>query len=335
MIIGFTGSRGFIGSYLLRYVTLRQMGRVRVLVRNASIAKEDSGAEVVYGDLRSLKDCEQFTQGLDLILYLAHCNAPVNSDLDPPNDALLNMIPLLNLLRAIEVSKTKPHVVYFSSGGAVYGRKMERIPFREMDACQPLSSYGIQKLAAEHYLRLAAERGYLTCTVLRIGNAYGTLLPQHRMQGLIGVAINQVLQKNPVRVFGSLDNIRDYVHLDDICSIVEKVARPKEPFTIMNIGSGRGHSVADVLQNIQSCIDSPVEIDVVKDLQCGRWLTDWIVLDITKARTEFGWVPIVDLRDAIRTLLTDFPAQVKSAGAGLGGSSKALELSDKDRQAEA
>jgi UDP-glucose 4-epimerase len=291
------------------------MGRVRILVRDGTIAKEDSSIEVVHGDLRSPNDCSRFTQGLDLILHLAHCNTPVNSDLDQPNDALLNVIPLLNLLRAIETSQTKPHVVYFSSGGAVYGRGTERIPFRELDPCQPLSSYGIQKLAAEHYLRLAAERAHLTCTVLRIGNAYGTLLHHQRMQGLIGVAINQILQKKAVRVFGDVNNIRDYVHLDDICTMVEKVARPKEPFTIVNVGSGLGHSVRDVLQEIQSCVDSPLEIDIVKDSPLGRWLADWVVLDITKAKTEFGWLPVANLRDGIRAMVADCQTQIKSAGA--------------------
>ena len=312
MVIGFTGSRGFIGSYLLRYVVSKQMGRVRVFVRKVTIAEENSGIEVVHGDLLSLEDCERFAQGLDLILYLAHCNAPVNSDLDQPKDALLNMIPLLNLLQAIETSKAKPHVVYFSSGGAIYGRRTERIPFRETDPCEPLSSYGIQKLAAEHYLRLAAEKGHLTCTVLRVGNAYGTLLPHQRMQGLIGVAINQVLRREPVRVFGSLDNVRDYVHLEDICTIVEKVARPKDPFAILNVGSGRGYSVADVLRNIQDSINSSFEIAMVQDSQRGRWLPDWIVLDITKARTEFGWAPVVDFRTAIRAMAAECRAQINS-----------------------
>jgi len=304
VIIGLTGSHGFIGSYLLRHFRSRQIGRFRLFVRHPRIAIEETDIDVVYGDLGSLDDCERFCRGLDLILYLAHRNTPVNSDLDAPNDALLNMIPLLNLLHTIETLKTKPHVIYFSSGGAVYGRRTQRVPFRETDACQPISSYGIQKLAAEHYLRLAADRGHLTCTVLRIGNAYGTLLPHQRTQGLIGVAINQVLHRDPVRVFGSLDNIRDYVHLDDICTIIEKVVHPTENFTIVNVGSGRGYSVSDVLQNIQSCIDFPLKVETTRDPQYGRWLTDWVVLDITKAKTEFGWAPVVNFEDAIAAMVT-------------------------------
>ena len=312
MLIGFTGARGFIGSYLLRYIRSRKMGTVRVLLRKVTVIDEDGDTEIVYGDLLSLKDCEHFVQGLDLIVYLAHCNVPVNSDLDQPKDALSNMIPLLNLLHAIETYKTKPHIVYFSSGGAIYGRRAERVPFRETDPCQPLSSYGIQKLAAEHYLRLAAEKGHITCTVLRLGNAYGTVLPRHRMQGLIGVAVNQVLHQSPVRIFGSLENIRDYVHLDDVCAIVEKVISRKDPFAIFNVGSGRGYSVADVLQNIRDCMDSPLKVEVIEDPEWGRWLSDWVVLDIDKARTEFGWVPVVDFRAAIRAMATERRAQTES-----------------------
>jgi UDP-glucose 4-epimerase len=262
MIIGFTGSNGFVGSYLVRALSARQMGSVRVLRRSLPAAGQEFGAEVVHGDLRSPEDCERFSQDLDLIIYLAHCNAPVNSDLDQPNDALLNMIPLVNLLQAIQALKTRPHVIYFSTGGAMYRRSAHRIPFQETDRCEPSSSYGIQKLAAEHYLRLAAERGHLTCTVLRPGNAYGTLLPQRRMQGLIGVAINNVLHQKPVRIFGSMDNIRDYVHLEDIWSMVETVARPREPFTILNVGSGQGHSVREVLKIIEECVGSPLQIEI-------------------------------------------------------------------------
>ncbi len=310
MIIGFTGSNGFIGSYLIRAVTTRRMGSVRVLLRSLPDARE-FGAEIVHGDLLSPNDCERFAKDLDLIIYLAHCNAPVNSDVDPSNDAMLNIVPLLNLLQAIQALKRRPHVIYFSSGGAMYRRTSHRIPFTETDLCEPSSSYGIQKLAAEHYLRLAAEKGHLTCTVLRPGNAYGTLLPQHRMQGLIGVAINNVLHEKPVRVFGSMNNVRDYVHLADICSIVEKVARPKEPFTILNVGSGKGYSVKEVLQTIEECVGSPLQIEMAQDPQYGPWLTDWVVLEVSKAQREFNWTPSVDLRDGIRAMVINWRAEAQ------------------------
>lgn len=301
MSIGITGARGFIGSYLTRRLLARDCGNLRLLFRSVSAVEAAEGAEVVAGDLHSRSDCERFAADLRVIYHLAHTNTPVNSDYDQPNDALVNLVPLLNLLGAVKDLGTKPHIVYFSSGGAVYAPKPEKIPYRETDACSPLSSYGIQKLAAEQYLRLAAHRGYLTATILRVGNGYGTLLPRHRLQGLIGVAINDVLHGRPVRVFGNLDNVRDYLHLDDICAMAELAARPHEPFTVLNVGSGRGYSVRDVLRIIEQAHGGRLEIQA--DATHGEWLPAWVVLDSSKAAREFGWEPRVELRAGIEGML--------------------------------
>jgi UDP-glucose 4-epimerase len=272
-----------------------------LVVRNTSAYQAPVGAEVLNGDLLSQSDCERFAADLTVIYYLAHNNAPVDSDADLPSDALVNLVPLLNLLQVIQRLGTKPHIVYFSSGGAIYAPKQDRIPYRETDPCGPGSSYGIQKLAAEEYLRLAAYKGFVTATVLRVGNAYGTLLPQFRMQGLIGVALNCVLNGQPVRLFGNPENVRDYIHLDDICDIAVRASRPRKPFTLINVGSGTGHSVYGVLRVMEECVGRPVEIEF--DKSCGTWLTDWVVLDTGKARTEFGWSAMVDLRTGIESML--------------------------------
>jgi UDP-glucose 4-epimerase len=300
---GITGARGLIGSHLVRYILARKPYGVRLLVRDPSGFESPDGAEVLSGDLGSRRDCERFAAGLTVIHYLAHVNAPVNSDLDLPNDALFNLVPLLNLLEAIKRLGTKPHVVYFGSGGAVYSPSQNRVPYRETDPCSPLSSYGIQKLAAEEYLRLAASRGHLTATVLRVGNAYGAVLSRHRMQGLIGVAVSCILDGQPVRVFGNPNNVRDYVHLEDICCMAERASIPRRSFSIVNVGSGRGHSVTDVLRLIEECNGQP--LDIQHDGSCGSELADWAVLDNSKAMQEFGWCPAIDLRSGIEKMLAE------------------------------
>jgi UDP-glucose 4-epimerase len=310
MKIGITGSRGFIGSYVSRRLLERPSGTVRLLVRNTLSDATIDGAEVVHGDLSSVTDCACFAADLDLIYYLAHTNSPINSDYDQATDAMMNQVPLLNLIQAVQRLGSRPHIVYFSSGGAVYAPKFDNVRYKETDACAPLSSYGIQKLAAEHYLRLAAHKGHLTATVLRVGNAYGTLLPQHRMQGLIGVAINCVLHNKPVRVFGNPHNVRDYVHLEDVCSIVERVAEPRGPFTVLNVGSGEGHSVLQVLTLIEACCGSPLSIET--DVDCGRQLVDWVVLDNSLARREYGWSPAVNLRSGIDAMIEAHRLEVQT-----------------------
>jgi UDP-glucose 4-epimerase len=313
MATGIAGARGFIGSYLSRYVAGREPGSLRLLARNSASHENSPGTEVLHGDLLSRSDCERFADGLKVIYYLAHNNSPVDSDLDLPGDALANLVPLLNLLQTVQQLGSKPHIVYFSSGGAVYAPKHDRIPYREADLCAPLSSYGIQKLAAEHYLRLAAYKGYLTATIMRVGNAYGTLLSQFRMQGLIGVAINCVVHGRPVRIFGNPNNVRDYVHLEDISRLAVRCAVPQQPFTIVNVGSGVGHSVLNVLKSIEEGLGRSIEVHC--DQSSGTWLTDWVVLDIGKAKDDFGWSPVIDLRCGIRRMLDGWSVQAQSDGA--------------------
>ena len=310
---GIVGSRGFIGSYLTGYLMAREFGSIRLLIRNTAEYESPERANVFSGDLLSRRDCEMFADGLGLIHYLAHVNAPVNSDLDLAKDASLNLVPLLNLLDAIQHLKTKPHIVYFSSGGAVYAPRNDRVPYRETDPCCPLSSYGIQKLAAEEYLRLAASKGHLTATILRVGNAYGTLLSEHRMQGLIGVTIRRLLDGQPIRVFGNPNNVRDYVHLEDICSMAELASIPRREFSIVNVGTGRGYSVTDVLGLIEDSYGRPLTVQ--RDESCGKELADWVVLDNTRARREFGWLPTIDLRCGIQKILSEWKAPSAAAGA--------------------
>jgi UDP-glucose 4-epimerase len=312
--IGLIGAGGFIGSYLfesLRVESLRERdpGQLRLFWRNPNVAPPEP-AEVVYGDLASYPDCENFARGLDVIYYLAHHNTPVNSDFDQANDTALNLIPLLTLLKAIENLGTRPKLIYFSSGGAVYGAGSARTPFREDQACYPTCSYGVQKLAAEHYLRIAADRGHLSSVVLRVGNAFGTLLPQHRMQGLIGVAVNNVLHDRPVRIFGNPDNVRDYVHLSDVCDLAMRVIAAEHPYLVLNVGSGKGASVREVMKAVEAC--SPLPVTVHFDSDSGRKLTDWAVLDIAKARQEFRWEPKVTLCAGIADMMHRWGAHPKA-----------------------
>src|SRR5437899_2650922 len=114
MNIGITGSKGFIGSYLSQRLLAKPSGAVRVLVRNTLGHVSANGAEIVRGDLCSIRDCDRFAAGLDVIYYLAHTNSPVNSDRDQATDVLANQVPLLNLINAVERLGARPHIVYFS-----------------------------------------------------------------------------------------------------------------------------------------------------------------------------------------------------------------------------
>ncbi len=304
MKIGITGASGFLGSYLLRYLVNLKKYRLYALTRTVSSEKINNDDNVVWikGDLNSPQDCLDFVQNLDLIIHLAHTNSPLTSNRDISSDALLNLIPTLNLLQAIRDCKTIPHLIYASSGGAVYKPCNIRKPFKESDSCEPSSSYGIQKITVEQYLRMGSEQGWLSATSLRIGNPYGILLPSQRMQGLIGVVLNQLLHQQPVKIYGDPNNVRDYIHLEDMCRIVELVINQPSTFEIYNVGSGQGYSVSQILDLIEKFTGLLMVKEIGQTTGGTKQLPSWTVLDITKAYQNLAWQPIIEFEQGLKTL---------------------------------
>jgi UDP-glucose 4-epimerase len=302
-LVGITGATGFLGSYILRHLASSGRDDLRALSRApAPLAIAPERVRWARGDLTSPRDCETFTEDLGALIHLAHTNTPLSSQRDWGSDATLNILPTLNLLEALRKQRRRVDMVFVSSGGAIYGTRTNRAPFKEDDATYPSSPYGVVKLALENYLRLAADEGWLRVTILRIANAYGTVLLPERRQGLIGVAINQVLRGKPVPIYGDPENVRDYVHLRDIADIVERCLQAKTSFDIYNVASGQGTSTEDVIALIEKAAGHPVERQHMAEIVDADRLVPWAVLDIAKAKTALGWQPRVALADGIEAL---------------------------------
>lgn len=301
MKIGVTGAGGLLGGSLLERLDRMDGVEVKALVRGAARTAH-ANVQWMVGDLNRLEDCACFVEDLDVIFHFAHKNSPLTSDSDWSRDVELNLLPTLNLFTAIGHARRSPHVIYPSSGGAVYAQSAKRIPFRENSPCVPTSSYGIQKLAAEHYLHIMAERRLLTATVLRIGNAYGWILPPDRLQGFVGTAVHRVLHAQPIRIVGDPHNVRDYVHVDDICSALLAVMSRRAGCEVFNIGTGMGASVSDILAILERLIGRSPQTSIEQIAGASR-LPPWCVLDISKAAKVLGWRPAVSLEAGIRRML--------------------------------
>jgi len=306
-LVGITGASGFLGGYIAR--CLFESGRYDVRALSRSATKADAapaGISWERGDLTSPKDCENFTRDLSAVIHLAHANTPLSSHRDWASDAFLNVMPTLNLIEALRKQERRVDLIFASSGGAVYGRRSDPVPFNEDDATHPSSPYGIVKLAIENYLRLATDEGWLRVVVLRIGNPYGILLPPQRRQGLIGVAMNQVLRGEPVPLFGEPGNVRDYIHLSDLAAIVERCLQPQRAFDIYNVGSGRGASTEEVLDLIERSVGGHIMRQPLAGIDNANRLVPWVVLDVAKAATELAWRPQISLETGIERLYREY-----------------------------
>jgi UDP-glucose 4-epimerase len=184
----------------------------------------------------------------------------------------------------------------------VYGVVRERTPFREDQPCQPENSYGIQKLTAEHYLRIMAERDMLSAVTLRIGNAYGWILPPDRLQGFVGTAVHRVLHGLPIRILGDPENVRDYVHVDDVCDALLRALEMRTRYEVFNVGTGVGTSVSQILRMLEELSGRALTARV-EHMPGAERLPPWCVLDCTRAATQLGWRARIPLANGLRRML--------------------------------
>ena len=302
--LGITGASGFLGTSLLRQLSAQPDMRIVALTRTIGPHQKTPSSNIEWrqGDLASARDCAAFVADTDVIVHLAHTNTPLTSNNDISSDATLNIVPTLTLLQAVRDAASKPHVVYASSGGALYRPTDDRRPLTEESALQPLTSYGILKLATERYLQMAAHEEWLTSTVLRIGNPYGILLQSERLQGFIGVAIQRLLEQLPIRIFGDINNVRDYIHLDDVCRAFNvALVPPSDGYAVYNIGSGRGTSVRELLAILEQITGYRADVEHIEASGAAR-LPPWVILDSAKVFRELGWHPQIQLEDGIASM---------------------------------
>ena len=208
------------------------------------------------------------------------------------------------MIESIKRSNKHTHLIYASSGGTVYAEKKTEVPFSETDTCLPTCSYGIQKYTLENYITCYSQMGNFSATILRISNPYGMLLPSDRKQGLIGVVLNRIKNGQAIKIFGDPLNIRDYIHLDDLCSAFLSCLRTRTE-GIYNIGSGVGKSVNDVFNIIESTINIQFPKEYVSNKQTEK-LRPWVILNVYKAERELGWRPRIEFESGLKTMLCNY-----------------------------
>jgi UDP-glucose 4-epimerase len=189
-------------------------------------------------------------------------------------------------------------VIFASSGGTVYGSG-SKSPIREDAELRPVSAHGIAKLTFERYLSLYAAGGAFDYRILRISNAYGPGQRSDRPQGLISVGFSRMHRREPISVWGDGSVVRDYVHVDDVVSAAAAAAGalpPKAP-RVFNVGSGRGHSVSEVLAVMSEVAGVHPE---VLYLPARTFDLPHVVLDPSLAERTLRWTPRVDLERGLR-----------------------------------
>jgi UDP-glucose 4-epimerase len=290
------GGGGFQGIHLCHRL-LSEGAHIRVLDRHAL----DPGVlptrrlDWQVGEFSDIDLLERCVSDIDVIFHLISTTLPKTSNENPLHDLESNVLPTLRLLDLVSLKGVKK-VIFFSSGGTVYGVP-ETLPIAEGHPTRPICAYGIHKLAIEKYLHLYHVLHGVDYAIMRIANPYGANQSVDRGQGAIGVFLYKMFAGEPVEVWGDGSAVRDYIHVDDVVEAVVRLIAYKGTHKIFNIGSGRGLSINEIIAIITKALRRQPMIRY----QPGRALdVPANVLDIRRAEHELGWHPKISIEEGIR-----------------------------------
>lgn len=287
------GGNGFLGSSLVRELRTRT-GSIRVLDRHQPRADFDwSGIQYVVGAFDDADVLASALADIDVVFHLASTTVPSTSNADPVNDVQSNLIGTLRLVAAMRSAGIR-RLVFFSSGGTVYGDPC-RLPVDEGHPLNPISSYGVVKVAIENYLRMYQQLGELDPLIIRPSNPYGPGQPVSGVQGAVASFLGKARDAGTVTIWGDGEIVRDYVYVDDLMLLCA-TAGFSDFNGVVNAGSGEGHSLNQLCSLIRQATGATLSVDYLP----GRAFdVKNIVLDVSTAKDLFGWTPSVSLPEGI------------------------------------
>jgi UDP-glucose 4-epimerase len=289
-----TGGTGFLGQALVTRLKLE--GHI---TRVASSVPSSSDSCLCCDLGAPIEAWRAALEGCSGVFHLAWATVPSTANANPLSDLETNVAGTVRLLEALRHSPRIP-ITFASSGGTVYGEP-EALPLPEHHPLRPKTAYGVSKTAAEHYALLYRRLWGVDARIVRLSNPFG---PGQDIRGQLGAAsifAARALAGERIEIWGDGSAIRDYIYVDDaISGLVAMMLASPDRFSavdpVVNIGSGRGISLRDLVHLLKQILHQPMEVDYKPgrdfDVRAN-------VLDITRAQRLLGWSPKISLEEGL------------------------------------
>jgi nucleoside-diphosphate-sugar epimerase len=294
-----TGGAGFIGSNLARAL-LDRGDEVRVLDNFSTGSRGNlDGLEVdiVEGELRSYERVHNAVRGTDVVFHLGALGSVPRSVQDPLTSSAVNVEGTLNVLLAARDEGVRR--VVFSSSTSVYGSSRE-LPTREDAPSDPISPYGVAKLAAERYC-ISFSRVYesFESVVLRYFNVFGERQsPFSQYAAVVPRFVTAIAAGEPIDVHGDGEQSRDFTYVGNVVDATLRAGSAEGASgEIVNVAAGSPSSVNAIAETIGRILDKPVERRTLPP-RAGDIRDSWA--DLTKAERLLGYRPQVALEEGLR-----------------------------------
>ena len=288
-----TGGMGFIGSNFIRYI-LDEHSDAQVINldalkygSNPANVKDLIGDErysFVRGDISDYETMSCLVEDVDAVVNFA-AETHVDRSISNPGSFLeSNVKGVFMMLEALRKNNSEASIVQISTD-EVYGDTLEG-SFKETDALRPSSPYSASKASSDVFVLSYARTYGLNAMITRCTNNYG---PHQFPEKLIPKAIIRTLMSLKVPVYGTGENVRDWIYVLDHCRAVEIVMNLGEPGEIYNIASGEEKTNLELLRTLLKNMGKDEDaMEFVED-RPGHDLR--YSLDSSKIREELGWKP--------------------------------------------
>jgi nucleoside-diphosphate-sugar epimerase len=257
-----TGGAGFIGSNIVEELAKRG-DEVRVL-DNLSTGNEENLApfmekiEFQKGDIRSEDDTKKALKGIDFVIHQAAFRNVAKSVEDPVATNDININGTLNVLILSKEAGVK-RLVYASTSSA-YG-DCKTFPQKESFAPNPISPYGVSKLAAEYYCRMYSATYGLETVSLRYFNVFGPRQnPESKYSAVIPAFISRLAKDEPCIIDGDGKQSRDFTFVSNVVDAnLAACTAMKASGMVFNVASGEDFSVVDAAETLKKIMGKDIE----------------------------------------------------------------------------
>lgn len=294
-----TGAAGFIGSHVAEHCLAMGMSVVATDDLSGGFRENvPDGSTWVQGDLRDPAFVARLWDDgpYEYVYHLAAYAAEGLSHFIRRYNYETNLLASINLLN--EAVNRGVGCFVFTSSIAVYGS--HQLPMSEEMEPRPEDPYGISKYAVELDLRAAHEMFGIDYVVMRPHNVYGERQNiADRYRNVIGIFMNQVLQGQPMTVFGDGLQTRAFSHVDDVAPLIALSPRvPAARNQVFNVGADTPYTVLDLAEEVAAALSRPCE---VRHLEARKEVVH-AFSDHSRVRSVFDPPAPLDLRTGIRRM---------------------------------